>query len=175
MRRLAIVTSLVFLNIASPAAQHDERHVRAERGLQRLVDDAARRSPAIRESIDRLAQLDVIVYVRMKAFTQMDLEGRVALLSASGSRRYLVIELACGRSELSQMATLGHELFHAVEIAGEPSVVSPDTLADFYSRIGTQTGAAQGRRTFETAGAAAAGARARQQLLTNTTRNGHGT
>ncbi len=139
-----------------------------------LVDEAARRSPAIREWIDRLQELDVTVYVRARTFTQLDLEGRVALLSTAGGHRYLVIELACGRSELTQMATLGHELFHAIEIAEEPSVVDAETLADLYSRIGRKTGDSGGLRTFETEAAAAAGLRARRQLLTST-RHGHGT
>ena len=143
--------------------------------MQRLVDEAARRSPAIREWIDRLQELDVTVYVRARTFSQLDLEGRVALLSTAGSHRYLVIELACGRSELTQMATLGHELFHAIEIAEEPSVVNADTLADLYSRIGRKTSDSGGLRTFETEAAAAAGLRARRQLLINSTRHGHGT
>jgi len=149
-------------------------HVRGEQRMRRLIDEAARRSPAIQEWIDRLQQLDVVVYVRTKVFGRPQLEGRVALLTTAGSRRYLVIELACGRSELAQMATLGHELFHAIEIAEEPSVVSPETLADLYSRIGTKTGDSRGVRTFETEAAAAAGLRARRQLLTSTTRQGHG-
>ena len=167
--------ALAFLTLTAPATAQTTRHVRADRALQRLIDDAAERSPAIRESLDRLERLDVTVYVRVRTFPQMDLDGRVALLSANGGHRYLVIELACGRSELTLMTTLGHELFHAVEIGEEPSVVSAGTLADFYSRIGTLTGSDQGNRTFDTAGAAAAGLRARRQLLTNTTRSGHGT
>ena len=51
------------------------------------------------------------------------MDGQIGLLSASSTHRFLVIELACDRSELTQMATLGHELHHALEIAGEPSVV----------------------------------------------------
>ena len=149
--------------------------VRPERGMQHLVDEAGRRSPAIREWLDRLERLDVTVYIRGALLAQTDLEGRVALLSSAGEHRYLVIELACGRSELTQMATLGHELFHAIEIAEEPSVVNPATLADFYSRIGIQTGDSRGLRTFETEAAAAAGQRARRQLLTSTTRHGDGT
>ena len=62
------------------------------------------------------------------------------------------------------MTTLGHELFHAIEIAEEPSAVSPDTLADLYARIGRKTGDRSGLRTFETEAAAAAGLRARRQL-----------
>ena len=111
--------------------------------------------------------------MRARVFTQIDLDGRIGLLSVAGGHRFLVIELACGRSEVSQMATLGHELFHAIEIAEEPSVVSAATLADLYSRIGIQTGDHTGRRTFETEAAAAAGLRARRQLLS--TRTGHGT
>jgi hypothetical protein len=143
--------------------------------MQRLIADAARRSPAIQASIDRLERLDVVVYVRGALFDTLELDGRVALLSTVGTRRYLVIEIACGRSELTQMTTLGHELFHALEIAAEPSVVSAGTLADFYSRIGSKTGDTRGRRTFETEAAAAAGLRARRELLSSTTRQGHGT
>jgi hypothetical protein len=164
------------LLLAYPArAQGAAPHVRGEGDMQRLIDDAARRSPAIQRWIDDLQELDVTVYVRTRLFAQLDLDGRVALLSVAGGHRYLMIELACGRSTLTQMATLGHELFHAIEIAREPSVVSPDTLADLYSRIGTKTGDRSGLRTFETEAAAAAGLRARRELLTSTTRQGHGT
>jgi hypothetical protein len=165
------------LTLSTPAlaqnASAQPPHVRGEGGMQRLVDGAAQRSSVIREWIDRLEELDVTVYVRARVFTQLDLEGRVGLLSAAGGHRFLLIELSCGRSELSQMATLGHELFHAIEIAEDPSVVSAATLADLYSRIGVQTGDYRGRRTFETEAAAAAGRRARRQLLS--TRTGHGT
>lgn len=177
-RTLALAIAGVLL-MASPAfAQaHDfpPPHVRPEGGMKRLVDEAARRSPSLRESIDRLEALAVTVYIRPKVFARSDLLGRVALQSSVGSRRYLVIELACGRSELTQMTALAHELFHALEIAEEPSVVNASTMAAFYSRIGTQTGDSGGLRTFETEAAAAAGQLAHRQLLTSTTRHGHGT
>lgn len=162
---------------ASTAAQDSAApppHVRGDDTMRRFIDDAARRSPAIRQWIDRLQELDVTVYVRPKVFAQRDLEGRVALLSNAGSHRYLVIELACGRGDIAMMATLGHELFHAIEIAEEPSVVNAETLAAFYTRIGVKTGDTGGLRTFETEAAAAAGLRARRQLLTST-RNSNGT
>ena len=159
--------------IAQEAGAPDP-HVRGVGGMQRLIAGAARRSPAIREWLDRLDELDVTVYVRDALFTRIDLDGRVSLLSVAGNHRYLVIELACGRTELTQMTTLGHELFHAIEIAEEPSAVNADTLADLYTRIGTKTGDTRGLRTFETEAAAAAGLLARRQLLT-VTRHGHGT
>jgi hypothetical protein len=166
----------VFLLLCGAApAIAQTAHVRGENGMRGLVDEAARRSPAIQEWIDRLQELDVTVYVRARTFARLDLEGRVALLSTVGSHRYLVIELACGRSELAQMATLGHELFHALEIAEAPAAVNAETLADLYSRIGRKTTDSGGRRTFETEAAAAAGLLARRQLLINSTRHGHGT
>lgn len=151
--------------IAAPAP-----HVRGEEGMQRLIDDAARRSPAIRESIDRLQSFNVIVYVRTRVFSDSELEGRIALLSTAGPIRYLVIELACGRSQLSQMTTLAHELYHAIEIAGAPTAVTANTVADLYSRIGVKTSDSHGQRTFETEAAAAAGSLAHRQLLVSTKR-----
>ena len=172
MRRCAAV--LMVLAWSGPALAQAP-HVRGEGGMQELIDDAARRSPEIRASIDRLQDLDVIVYVRARLLPQTDLDGRIALLSVAGRHRYLIIELACGRSELTQMATLGHELFHAIEIAEEPSAVSAETVATLYSRIGIKTGDQQGLRTYETEAAAAAGMRARRQLLTRTMRQRDGT
>jgi hypothetical protein len=150
-------------------------HVRPEHGVRALVEEAARRSPVIRDLIDQLEALDVTVYVRARVFAQSDLEGHVALLASAGGHRYLMIELACGRPEITQMATLGHELFHALEIASEPSIVDTRTLATFYARTGMETSNTAGRRTFETAAAAAAGQRARRELLTITTRHRNGT
>lgn len=174
----AAIAVVTLLTLAASARADDgfapTPHVRGEAGMQRLVDEAARRSPAIQEWIDRLQVLDVVVYVRTRVFARMDLDGRVSLLSTANGVRYLVIELACGRPALVQMATLGHELFHAIEIAEEPSVVSADTLAAFYSRIGVKTGDGGGLRTFETEAAAAAGVHARRQLLIST-RKGNGT
>jgi hypothetical protein len=160
-----------------PIAPNDlsSPHVRPAPELRALVSDAANRSEAIRALIDRLETLDVTVYIRPVTFIYSDLEGRVALLAGSTGHRYLVIELACGRSLLSQMAALGHELYHAVEIANEPSVVDTRTLAALYERIGRQTGNAGGRLTFETDAAANAGLRARRELLVNITRRSHGT
>jgi len=172
--RVAAFAALAFLLSATPAMAQ-RPHVRGEDGTQRLIDGAARRSSAIRQWIERLEELDVIVYVRAAVLPRLDLDGRLVLLAGTGSQRYVVIELACGRSELTQMTTLAHELFHAIEIAEEPAVVDAGALAELYTRIGTRTSDSRGFLTFETEAAAAAGLRARRELLTNTTRNGHGT
>ena len=107
------------------AARHRQRasdRARSRRSpeLQRLVDQAARRSPMVQDVDRSAAAIRTSPSTSARGtFPQIDLEGRVGILSTIGSHRYLVIELACGRTELAQMATLGHELFHALEIAAD--------------------------------------------------------
>jgi len=149
-------------------------HVRPAPDLRALVAEAAQRSPEVRGLIDRLEASDVIVYVRCRQFAGQELDGRVALAAVTAVQRYLVIELSCLRNTLVQMATLGHELYHAVEIAEQPSVVDTRTLAALYRRIGEQQGDAVGRQTFETAAAFEAGRRTRRELIANRTRTAKG-
>jgi hypothetical protein len=149
-------------------------HVRPVDQLRSLVEEAAQRSPEVRALIDRLEATDVIVYVRGRNFADSELDGRVALLAVTNRQRYLVIELSCMKNALVQMSTLGHELYHAVEIAEEASIVDTRTLAAHYRRIGEQHGDAIGRQTFETEAAFQAGRRTRHELLTNRARTANG-
>jgi hypothetical protein len=177
--RLASVGLLAVISRPALAIAQDDgkapAHVRPEKALRPLVEEATRRSAEVRALIDQLEELDVTVYIRLRWFDQFDLEGRVGMLAAPTSHRYVVIELARGRTANSQMATLAHELFHATEIAAEPSVVDVHSLAAFYARIGIQTGNDAGRRTFETEGAAAAGEKTRRELRVSPSRSTDGT
>jgi len=158
---LVVAVSLQFV-VAAPASPR----LRPDIPLRALVAEAADRSPSIRELIDRIEASDVVVYVRLRRFTRSDLNGRVALLaSMPAGQRYLVVELACGRTDVETMATLGHELFHALEIAGQPSIVDARGLAAYYTQAGEKTGNLPGQVTFETRGAEAAGVQVRRELL----------
>jgi hypothetical protein len=191
-RRLLPILLLALLSFAPRAAaqaQQRERdqsqppphnpedsapHVRPVKELRALVEEAAERSPEVRALLDRLEETDVTVYVRGRAFDNSELDGRVALLAVTTLQRYLVIELSCLRNNIVQMSTLGHELYHALEIALEPSIVDARTLAAHYRRIGEAQGDNIGRQTFETGAAFEAGRRTRRQLLTSRTRNANG-
>jgi hypothetical protein len=143
----------------------DDTHVRAAaRDLRTLIDDGVRRSPTIRALVDRLDRSDVIVYVRVRDLPRVQLDGRLSFLAACGGRRYLVVELSSARPRDVQLATLGHELRHAVEIADAPNVTDSRTLAGFFARIGTNRGAWP-EQAFETAGAVSAGRQAHHDLV----------
>ena len=163
---LAVVAALALLALDPSDAPP---HLRPDPALRPFVDESARRSPSIRALIDRLEATDVIVYVRMRVFDQTALEGRVGMLTTTAAgQRYLVIELACGRPQVTTMATLAHELYHALEIAQQPAIVDAGTLAAYYRRHGVETGGSPGRLTFETEGAEQAGHQARRELSDNT-------
>jgi hypothetical protein len=162
---MSLVAAVAFA-VQSAAIAQPTPHLRPDITLRPLVDQAAQRSPLIRTLIDRIEASDVVVYVRLRQFTRSDLDGRVALLSSMpAGQRYLVIELACIRPDVVTIATLGHELYHALEIAAEPSIVDAGSLLAFYTTAGEKTGDRQGQVTFETRGAEAAGAQVRRELF----------
>jgi len=172
---------LLMLLFAPPAAAQEPQdpslvvpHVRPVNGIRSLVDEAALRSPEVRTLLDQLEATDVIVYIRGRNFEDPELDGRVALLAVTSLQRYLVIEISCLENTIVQMATLGHELYHALEIARDPSIVDGRTLAAHYRRIGEQQGDAVGRLRFETAAAFEAGRRTRRELIVNRTRSADG-
>jgi hypothetical protein len=146
-------------------------HLRPESAAQDLVALAIARSPTIRAMIDRIERSDVVVYIRYRAFPDSLLNGHIGVLSTVAGRRYLVVEIACGRNWVDQIATLGHELHHALEIADHPSIVDTRTLAAFYERFGVRTSGFGGAgSTFETDGARQTGQQVRRETFSKSVR-----
>jgi hypothetical protein len=113
-------------------------HVRATApGAQRLVDEGAQRSAIVRALIDRLEASDVVVYVSEDDAIADGVAGQLTFVSAVGGRRYVRVRIRHQDSRDSQVAILGHELQHAVEIAGAPEVIDQPSMATFYTREGT--------------------------------------
>jgi hypothetical protein len=152
----------------APATAQDldsHSHVRSEsRDIRALIRDSADRSPTVRALVDEIDQTDVIVYVSFRVFQSQLLEGRIGFIAASRRTRFLAIELACPRRRDAQIATLAHELHHALEIARAPWVVGAGTLARYYETIGMATDSARDRLTFETEAARETAARVRREL-----------
>jgi hypothetical protein len=169
--RWRVVAGASLLFVAASARAEDRwkppPHVRPETADARaLVADATARSPLIRHMVDRLERSDVVVYIRHRVFSDTALGGRIGMLSVAGGVRYLVIELACVRVRIDEIATLGHELHHALEIAGEPSIVDARSLAAYYERVGMRADGHFPGQMFETHAARAAGLQVRRELFT---------
>jgi len=141
-------------------------HVRPEtREARALLADLTERSVTVRRLVDQLSHSNVIVYVRHRAFTDTTLDGRIGIVRSDGPNRILIVELRCGRSLVNQLVALGHELQHAVEIAGAAHVVDAPTLAEHYGVIGKRTNSGPGSLTFETDAARDTSIEVRRELL----------
>lgn len=119
-------------------------------------------SEAFRGLVTRLARSNVVVYVNQRMFQTDRWAGYLTFHASSGGRRYLVVQLPAYRPTVELVAALAHELHHAVEIAEATHVVSSETMAAHYRRIGFES-AADGH-CFESRGAIDAGRRVRVDL-----------
>jgi hypothetical protein len=116
--------------------------------LVALLEEGVRRSPTFKGLVDRLSKSDVILYVRPDVTAKNNAATRLTFLAAKGGFRYLVIRVGSGRSKEQQLATLGHEMQHAVVIADASSVVDSPSLKREFERVGKLTQPAMGDDFF---------------------------
>ena len=101
-----------------------------------IVLDGLRRSETFRTIVEGLEQRDVIVYVLIQPSLKGRLAGAVTWLSATKRFRYVRVGLSPTITGDAAIATLGHELQHALEIADQPAIVDEKSLTAHYMRIG---------------------------------------
>jgi hypothetical protein len=126
-----------------------------------LIAEGARRSPMFRKLVTRLNRSTVIVYIEYRLLPE-GLSGRLTVIGGGQVWRYLRIEIECRQSTDNQIAALGHELQHAVEIADAGAAADEASIRALYGTIGFAIDNSQ--RRFESAAAKHAGSRIRQEL-----------
>lgn len=129
---------LVFVaSLAGGTEPRDGGHVRTmDARLRAEINEGLARSSFFRDLVARLDGSDVIAYVETECPMSSRIFGRLSFMAAGGGRRYVSIRISCSLNDTEQIAALGHELSHAVEIADAPSVVDVASLAQLYRRIG---------------------------------------
>lgn len=129
---LVLVSSL-----AAGELPRDGGHVRTvDTRLQSEINEGLARSAFFRDLVARLDASDVIVYAQSQCGMSPRIFGRLAFMGTGGGRRYVHVLISCALSDDEQIAALGHELRHALEIAEAPSVVDAVSLGEEYARIG---------------------------------------
>ena len=99
-------------------------HVRGtNEDLAGLIEEGQRRSPLFRALVQQLEHSDVVVYVE-RGQLRDNLCGRLQFIGGNQPWRYVKVEIDSRHTLLEQMAALGHELQHAVEIAESPGAAS---------------------------------------------------
>ncbi len=161
-----LLGSFVFLlaTIAPAGAADAVPRLRtSDRRIRALLDDGLVHSPSLRALVARLAAGDVVVYLRC-ATLPAGLAGQLTFVSAAGGFRYVVVRLAFALPSQRAVATLGHELQHAVEIADHPDIVDQASLARAYARIGFEQPARRAVTAFDTQAAIAVGDQIEREL-----------
>jgi hypothetical protein len=170
--RAALLASAAVLAMASIALA-DEPGLRARvRGMdptvQRLIADGYARSATFRDLIDRLDALDWFVFVVRGRCPRREEVGcllhDVSRYESRPSIR-IVIDQRRHRSRDREIATMAHELCHALEVASDPLVGDSTQVTSLFERIGKLTDDSSGVRAFETEAAARTGRKVRQELL----------
>ena len=144
--RVALTIALVGLAASATAASdtapvNSTAHVRAmQKEGDALLTVGMGSSPTFRRLVNRLERSDVIVYVDIRPDMPAYLGGSLRFITRSATTRFLRVQLNRSLSEPTLVALLGHELQHAVEVAGAPDITTADGLRRLYRRVGVRTG-----------------------------------
>jgi hypothetical protein len=150
---------LTMLYPGTPSSLALSPHVRSTDAtmLQRLRDGCSR-SATFKRLVDELEGTSTIVYVErgICAFGHF----KACLphsITVAGDTRYLRI-IVEGGDGVTELAVIGHELQHALEIARAPNIRSADDITELFRRIGRSPHCPLGTPDcYETSSALAAG------------------
>jgi hypothetical protein len=135
---LAISASVTFA--AEPrSSQPDEtwREARVRPQDPRLVElirTGVGRSATLRDIVRRLEAGNLIVYISLNPAMKSNLAGKLTWMTRSGIFRYVKVTINTEQSSDAMIATLAHELHHALEVGGDDSVIDQRSLAGLYKR-----------------------------------------
>jgi hypothetical protein len=102
----------------------------------------------------------VIVYIDIRPDMADSLGGSMRFLARSATNRFVRVNVNRHFQTPMQVALLGHELQHAVEVASAMDVNSASDLHRLYARLGV----AIGQNAFDSVAARQAGYRVRDEL-----------
>jgi hypothetical protein len=129
---------------------------------ERLLADGMAQSPTFRALVHRIEQSDIIVYIDIRMDMRSGLGGSTWFLARSATDRFVRVQINGLHLLPVQVALLGHELQHVVEIAEHGDVESADALREFYRATGVRTGP----DSFDSLAARQTGYTVRAELLT---------
>ena len=161
---LSLFLAAASTGLRAQAFDNDPRnHIRTtDQRLIRLLRQGVRGSETFRRLVDRLRQSDVIVYLECGGTGSTG--GRLTFVSAAASWRYVHVRVARLPSADVQIALIGHELQHAVEVADAPDVIDLPSLAREYQRIGFLSPQLNPGVSFDSSAAVDAGYRVLREM-----------
>jgi hypothetical protein len=132
-------------DVDPPVASAAPRVRTEDAGLSRLIQQATSQSPTFRQLVETVQATDGIVYVmrgRCGHYVQACLK---LWMAVAGPNRILHVVVDERKPDVEAMASIAHELQHALEVLAEPSVRTGAGMLALYKRNG-----AVRSETFET-------------------------
>ena len=139
----ALVVALIFGALAvhqstPPAVDQAPRLVRvkpADAEMRRLVLSGHARSTTFRALMDEIHQANVVVVIQFGLCAKGRVRSCVSHVEGDSRQRHIAVKVNTGTTDDRLIATIAHELHHALEIAREPGVTNSDQALALYRRI----------------------------------------
>ena len=154
-----LVAGVVVAVAAVGSAHAGNSRVRTDNpAIAAVIQDGIRRSATFRRLVETIDASDGIVWLE---------EGRCGLsvraclafsVKQAGPNRLLRVVVEVRKPDWDLMGSIGHELYHAVEVLSEPRIKSNGAIYLFYQSVGEPSG-----DRFETRAARKAGDAVRRE------------
>ena len=171
MRMLLSVALVAVLSMSSALAAERDGGPRLRpqdpRSVQALKEGAAR-STTFRALVNRIEASDLIVYLAVTPTLKSSLSGALTWMTRAGGFRYVRASISNELTFDQMIASVAHELQHAVEVVEDASVTDERSLVALYKRIG-QPSRAAGPSGWETLAAQRTGTQVRRELVATPT------
>ena len=117
--------------------------------IRAMIEEAAQRSPTFRRLIENIEATDGIVYVEQGVCGHHVRACLAMMVTPTGDYRFLRVLIDARQPDWNVMATIGHELQHALEVLENRTITTSEAIYLFYKREGEtmddhfETGAAE--------------------------------
>ena len=101
-----------------------------------MLADALCSSATFRSLVATLETSDLIVYVNVRRLSSRGLGAGLQFVTATATSRIVRVVIGLTVDRAARIALLGHELQHAVEVAGATHIRSSAALGDYYRSHG---------------------------------------
>lgn len=168
MRHLLALVMCSLISTAAFGQSWREARIRPQDPrLTMLLRQGVERSATLRALVDRIEASNVFVYISLSPLMKSNMAGKLTWMTRAGEFRYLRATINTEQNSDQMIATLAHELQHAVEVMEEELVSDQRSLQELYKRIGRPSVSGLGSG-WETEAAQQTGLRVRRELVAAT-------